>query len=301
MNIYLIENNEELCQQMKAHALGQGISFDFSTNLEDGISYIKVNNNSIDLIVLDGKGYLSPTETEEKALHALRGINTIKEINPNIIIVIYSAYVDEIEEQLIGNIDVTIPRFDKDVGIKDFFAKLKDLISNKEEFRVRSKYRDIFSIYEDGFLEKDQTYSLLIDLLKQYEFGDISKVGPMAKQGLVNSIRKIQESIIIRVAEYYDHIFHEDEKYVAQRIKALGGRITKNEDGKWINTTKVYMPEHIYQLANLIQRNTSTFIHYLEGQDNKIVTENNIKILILSIFEILIWFKSNIENSNFDR
>lgn len=157
MNIFMIDNNYQLCQDIKKEILDRDINntFTYSQDLETGLRDIKENINEIDLIILDGKGYLSKEDTKEKAVHVVRGISNIRTLSKTIQIVIYTGFLDDVEEQITDIVNEKITIYDKsEVDIKEFSNILEERINNSDFYLIKTKYSDLFSLFDDGFLDK---------------------------------------------------------------------------------------------------------------------------------------------------
>ncbi len=290
----MIDNNRELCNSMQTVCFDAEIGFDFATDLHTGIGDLREKINDFDLIILDGKGFLTPEHTDERAVHVTRGFQKIRRLSDKINIVIYTAYIDDVEEQLEGIIDEKPIIIDKgDYGnLADFINKLREIVGESELYILKRKYPELFKIFDDGFLD-DEYIDRFIALLTCVENNSFNEKSEAEQRGLLTDARTIQEHIYNQINVYFELL--EDCVRFNDKKKVLTG----NRDGNYEPTTKVYQNQAIEYFTQAVNWNPPLYTHAIENQRIP-YTRFAFNAIAYALFEVMMWYKQGIETGLFE-
>lgn len=305
MNIFMIDNEDKVCRAVKTECHGRNVEyrFDFSTDLESGLKEIEANIQDIDLIILDGKGHLTKTDTTEKIVHVAKACSMIRRLSETVQIIIYSGFLDNVEEQLEGIIQEDIPRFDKsDVTPEELIIEVENRVNDSDLYLLKRKYTDLFSLFENGFMDKndEDLYNGFIDILKQVENDTFMSLDANHKEGLLNKARKLQEHIYIKISKHYPHVIPDNLKKFNDKKKRLTGKIWDETKKELKSTGKVYQEQPIEYFSQVVNWNPGTYNHYI-SENTGFYTNYGFKAIAFSLFEVMMWYKNGIDTYLFNK
>jgi len=290
MKVFMIDNNIELCQSMKEMFLAkQDVEFDYSDNLEDGLECI----DGCSMIILDGKGYLSSKEKTEHAAHAIRGISSIRERNKEAQIIIYTGFLEEVDKFILGTFKEKIDRYKKEIPPEEMVEIIMGRLKNSMYYNLRSKYDNVFKIFEEYITDDKGEYKERITVLLSILEGhtDWNDLNFDAKDGVANSIRKIIETVYHSINYHFANVIPGDVINGRFSIGTINRYMT-DEDSK-------YMCSVMDNLTKTAYHNTGNFKHKLNDKEQGFITEYGIKSLIFGVLELLTWYEHGIQSGNF--
>jgi len=259
------------------------------SNAKDGLE--KLENNKYDAVLLDGLFFTDNTKTADNVSDDAFG-KVVKALttNYNLPWFIFSgqkafvkdknSLVNLFAEDAFGSKTVYSKHSEQDS--EQLWADIKKEVDKNPERIIRNKHKDIFKIFELGYLLND-TEDNVLELLK----ADLPKNNSELKAMLVN-IRSIQESCFIKLESI--RLIPTNLKF-RKKIKHLSGNISK--DSNWKPVSEVYQTDEIMYLHNWIHFTCGTYIHYLEKEHYQSYKISNyaVESLRQGILEILLWFK----------
>jgi len=273
----------------------------YFTNAEQGKEYIRKNNKKIDAIILDGFFKLTDQSSEKKDISALKStVDELKRIlyadGLRIPFCILTGYLEEIgEDSLLSDLDV----FEKGRDNSKLFNHLKKLVSENEDYQIKSNFVEIFDLFDKNLLPDDKESDLVNILLK------LKSKAKYNDDDAFNPIRKMYEVIIIELHEQTyavnkhqdivpDALFGDnDELNITGSYYYLSGFDVKRGDEIFIRRrVEVVWPDHIVSLANLIVQITQQNSHdYPED-----VHHYTYKSVVYALLELMLWYKNFITN-----
>lgn len=301
INILLIDDNKNLCQSLKDKCLGgKEFTLDYALNLADGIKLFTENKGFFDTVILDGRGHHSAKDTKERDNHVLKGIKDIRALDNFIPIFIYTAYIDIVKEQIHGIVEEEIPLYNKTAEDEaKLFSSIKETILDNDNFKIKTKYKDLLEIFDKGFLDKDneKIYEGFLEIIRCIEKDNFEDLTQNHQSGILNKFRMILENIYSKLSEFYSNVLPEHLKQFRDRKNHLTGN--KDPKNKFKETSQIYQDESIARLSKIVHSNPGEYNHFIK-ENTGFYTKYGIKALAFSLFEVMMWYKNGIETGLFD-
>jgi len=257
-------------------------------NAKVGISELEKNYAYYDAVILDGLFFSNPDQTHDsvsdKAISEVaRFLDQLitKKVLPWFILSGQQSFtkeknkVPELYEKRV---------YDKlnDADISDLWNDIKIEASKNIENQIRFDNKDVFSIFEKGYLKKEIEIQL-IDVIRIVIVDNKVDI-----KGCLPKIRAIQESIYnalkgetFKIIPENMHKFNEINKY-------LNGNPDPTQ--KYKPTTEIYQNASISYLSETLYWVSGEYIHNIQKQDYHI-SNYTVKSLLYNLMELLLWFK----------
>jgi len=291
--IRMIDNDLDLCRSIKAESLKRNFDFDFCTDLESGMAMLGDIESEADIIILDGKGFLKKGDTTENSAHIVKGISQFRKLLPSVSIALYTAHLDIVKEHIDSVFDEKIPI----LGKSEFnspsllMQEVISLIENSEMRRLQNKYKDLFEIFELGYLlQGTKAYDEFIEILKMIEEDSFSSLNAMQIKGYLTSIRAVQEHIYLQIYDYHPGLFEHLSNSFKDMNFVLRG--SKSKASNYKATSTEYQEEPIANLVDAVHRNVGSYIHYIKNGADYFQSPYGLKALAFSLFEVMMWYKN---------
>lgn len=256
---------------------------------ETAESRIIKNPDEFRVIIIDGKGKLKQEEKEENSRHlhvATSFLKSLREKGIYIPYVINTGYFEELSKYF-GN-EIMIDKKDTD----KLFAKIKELIESSEENKIREKYSDVFACFSPQYLPKEAEDNLL-EVLLEIENNKWSASS-------LNTLRKIVESIYIKLHEYDDELIpygclrYENNKVNLKycELRLTGKEIRENGTILY-PAIKAALPVHLCLIVGPITKVCNMASH----PDLNKISKYYLQGITFALMEMILWFKKYVDEN----
>lgn len=257
---------------------------------ENAYTQLKGNPDKFQAIILDAKGKLTQDDSSESMSHIINALQDLKKLEGHELFfpyVINTGYFDDsVMEHLRG-----VKIFAKG-NEEEMFRYLIDQIKCSPANRIRKKYENIFSLFDDSKLPSQMGLKLQEVLI----FAESSS-WQKAPDDFFNPVRKILESVFWKLKELKlidERCFPKNEINLKGCINFLSGNTVKI--GLIQFTGPRIIPDHINYSMTYLYETTSTFSHqYLK--DNE-VSPYALQSVVLALCEVLFWFREFLVHQN---
>lgn len=308
IKLLLIDDNVELCQALRGQCQkDKKYDLDYVNDLQSGINKFKENPSSFDAVILDGRGQLTKENQQTTDNHVIRGILSLREISKDLPLAIYTGFIDIVEDRLESIPGEKIPIFKKASEFpNELFDYLQDAVENNEYYKVKRKYSQLISLFDDGLLYDDgKIFSAFKELLIRYERDEFASLTEMDRYGAYNTIRATLEAIYKTINDQFpatipDSFFVSGKWKFNSLKKHLSGNSVKDaHTGKFGPSTKVFQSQDIEYLTQCVYWNPGSQNHF---NQQRVGALTNYAIIsnMYALFEIMLWYKNGIETNLFD-
>jgi hypothetical protein len=292
--IVISDNNISLLENFKDVAFNLNIEAIVFTDWESAQAHIESEGvENFTGLILDGKGWVNNDEQIETSMHvneAVKWLNEQKGLGNILPTIIYTAYLDNIKE-FSKKDDIVIEILDKKNSCETVLQKL--LLHQKQNptSRIKYKYKDVFSVFNDIYLSK-KTSNNMIDLLSKLD-------EPIVDKNNFNTIRDIIEEML-KSASHIDNInflptvLLKPAQGGRPNLKFcelyLSGREVDLSKGGGTGTLKALnqiMPAHVSRIFTSLTEVSSILSHTYSNQ----LTNYAYKNAVFGLCEVLLWFK----------
>ncbi|TAE75090.1 MAG: hypothetical protein EAZ85_03345 [Bacteroidetes bacterium] len=307
--ILIIDDSKDYTQEFITFAieyaeveLNTTFKFIHALNLAQGLKFLK--ENYFHAVILDAKCLVSETQEVEDFNFLPQALEALKEYEQitkrHIPFVVNTGYIGERELKMM---DASVAKqkgklFRKMEDSSNLLIFLLTSMENAQDIGLEKEYQDVFEIFERGFLSIELKTDLMNILKKLDDKTDI--------KNKFNSLRKIIEAIYLKIKA--------DNNTIPDNVFYGRDRTSVNLDWCWLylsgkqviidrraNTIEVapanlpfLFPEHISNLIKCFQEVTAINSHsYPKNVDNYAY-----KSMLFALLEVLIWFKSSMEQAN---
>jgi hypothetical protein len=292
--IVISDNNSALLESFKDKAYNLDIEANCFTDWESAQSFIESNGTDAFIgLIIDGKGWVNNDEKNETSQHvttATKWLNEQKGIGNILPTIIYTAYIENIKDFQRTD-DIIIAIEDKKSSCETILNKLLTHHLQDPTNRIRFKYKDVISVFNDKYLSKKTEFTM-VDLLSKLD-------EPVIDKNNYNTMRDIIEEMLksaskIDNVNFLPEIFLKPSQGGRPNLKLcevfLSGRevdFTRIGGTQKIKANSKIMPDHISRIFTLLTDNTSILSHDYPYA----VTNYTYKNTIFGLCEILLWFK----------
>ncbi|NBC04881.1 MAG: hypothetical protein GVY20_14400 [Bacteroidetes bacterium] len=304
INVILLDDEaDKILPDLKLSAKSERVLIkETFTNAKEGIEYIKSNHKKIDAIILDGLFLAEPGSSQKKDLNALKQtVEALKKLlykeDIRIPFCVLTGYLEDIsDDSLLSDIKV----FRKGRGNKEMFEYLKSEVAKSPEFQIKSKFEEVFVLFDDRLLPEDKENDL-VHILKKLDskakynkddaFNPVRKmyevfIGSLHEQAY--SKNKKQDIVPIELFDRYDESLN-----ITGSSFYLSGHPVKKGDTVIIESRgEAVWPEHVAALAKMLVEITHQNSHdYPED-----IHHYTYKSVVYALLELLLWYKNFIKN-----
>ncbi len=293
--------NDPLMIQFAIEADNNRICLDGHSSFEEGFEALEKNLEKYDVILLDGlffekKGQEVGTEDESGIGMAIAKINELKskKVFPWFVLSGKDAFIKSENSILKAN---KVRCFDKTnpSDILQLFEEIKNAAKTQSDFQLKHQYRNILEICNDKYIGANQ-FERVFSLIKDLE----NKERIEKTRDLLNSIRKIIESLFVRLGE-----IALIPKEILDRNGWINGssRFHANKHNDYTHLSEFIHPmvaENLYRLINITQDGSHgegelrlRVDEYLQHNSSDFLYKSTIYLL----FDILMWFKEFIDRN----
>lgn len=297
IKVLVSDDNEKLFAPWTEQASKFDIDLNCFNNWEEAQFELKERWNEYDFVILDGKGKITEEESGGNKKHLIAAVQWLKEqrgvglYKPAIV---YTGYYKDIDEIAIID-DQVLEIFDKgETESNEIFKFILKEVKKSPDKIIKSKYPDVFEIFDKKYLDPS-VEKMLLHLLKSADNISPDKLPEYATQ-----IRSIQEALYKNLNYYFPNIlsndcfkangmieFNKAKNTLSPKIKDTSGRISTDK-------AKDIQGNDIENLSNCIYWVCGNIIHY---EKDKIYEPSKYIIisLIFALLEQLLWYKNTVE------
>jgi len=270
-----------------------GIDLVHFTDWESAYSSLVSDPDRFDAIILDGKGRLTDDDPGGNIQHITKALNDINELRGSGIIlpvVINTAYLAKMSEIISG--EKILPKGDEKILLEYIINQIK----GTPEYKVRSKFKDVFEIFDDIYLPKESS-KRLVNILLLIEAKELSNIEDL----LFNPVRKLLESIYKRLHEL-------DENLIPYSCVSFGDRVRLDWcyfrllgkdviDSREIVVRRIprVLPKYLGPIVKSITDLTNIQSH--DSNDAISFSCYTIHHVIYGLMDTLIWFKIYVDEN----
>lgn len=287
LDVILIDDKYDVFESLQLKAAMNGIILHHANNGEEGFALYE-SSSKFKGIILDGQCYQNKEQISkgDKAEmdFLVWAIDKLKENEGNgnyIPAVAYTAHGNAYEPIIPEKL---LDIYQKDQDTDQMFDRLRFLINNSEEQRLKIKNKAPFQVFEKGYLSK-KSEKTLIGMVKKYDSPKLEDIN-----NFISSIRPFFEAIFTKInqtnKEYAPDQYFLYEKFnINKLINNLAG--FPDYKNKHKPTSEVLAPKVVTKLmSNLYNLSNDDGAHYSEYQTDRYFFRSQLNALL----EILVWF-----------
>lgn len=292
--VLLCDDDEPYAKSLAPLASMYGFDIHYFQTWEEAQAELEQRFDLYDAIILDAKGQKNSASVRNdiRALtSAVRWLQRKEGEGKYIPYVINSAFVETSES--IGYSD--IDHFDKTQSQeKELFSRLKELITSKDAFSIKKKYKDVFEVFGGKYLPIADSNKFLRALQLQ-EKG-------LIEQKDFNTLRDLLEALYLRLNQIDSKLLPNDliaegRPNLDWSWRFLTGLKTDVKKGEATLNTYLakpsIVPRHIGSSLIYIKNITSNFSHNSEDYWTKYAFSST----VLALAEVLVWFKKFVDRT----
>jgi hypothetical protein len=257
--------------------------FKFAT---EGLDELESNWGKYQGVILDAKG-LKETINEVPKLDSLSySMARLEQLKSKgyIPYFIFTGQPDLLNADLFQQMLNGKTPYYKDTDHERLFADIKSEINNLPDTQIYYKYKDIFEVFDLGYLDS-KIRSQLIMAINNVDLTS----NPDIKSNLV-LIRGIQEEIFNKLRAV--GIVPQNMTNFNGANKHLAGNVDPKNN--YNPTTQVYQNSSITELNKLLYWVSGEYIHNVADQ-TYYISHYTVKSLLFNLFELLLWFKATMK------
>lgn len=297
--ILMVEDNQEFADHFIKQSFEHNIKVTHVTNLQDMMETLKKIHRNLATVVLDVKCLKTPDQEIDNADFIGAAISALDRNYPEIPRAIFTA--DSTSYDFLEEIMRHEKRFRKTTeGLASLFSLIKENAKNLNALKIRERYRQIFKIFDDGFLDV-YIDNQLVELLDNME-------NDSTKTILDNlaTVRRIQESVFQAINKSHksiipDYLLKDNRDIPFHAInKHLSGNKTRENDYK--PTSEVYYSGAIESFSQMIYSISSdNGAHTPYENPMYSPTKYTVQACVYSLLDFLLWFKDVMDRHGGDK
>lgn len=256
-----------------------------------GIEELKLNPFKYQGVILDARCIWDESNEHPNDKFLSRIVAELErvenELNINFPAVVNTAFVENFQEEreliVKRGGDIFIKSTDNDADGNKIFNFLRDKIENSEVW----KYKDVFEVFDKGYLDNSHRQDLLA-IIKKLNDGNNLKHN-------FNPLRQILEAV-------YEGIKQRDTNLIPDQVyNSLGGGVNLDWCWKYLSGIAIYnrnrtlvapmvaplFPQHIISCAKQVKELSSTISHLYRNN----VSIYCYKSAVFALLEILLWYQ----------
>jgi hypothetical protein len=292
--VLLVDDDTVYYESQKSAALFFEIELEHKDNWEDAERILTASPDLYAAIVVDGKGKLRPEERGEDQRQvgkALQWLAKEKGAGRHATMVINTGYLKDIK--LIQDFE-GIPVFEKGNETSSLFPFLVHEINNKQQTKVKEKFSDVCSCFDDKILPSSYWKKIELLLIKwdqaKFEKKDFNDMRDIL-ESLLKSANKIDNAVLLPntlmnlkdgrpTLGFIEHYWQEKDVIVTDKISGTKKTIQAK-------CPKRILPEELSSCLISLVKNVQAFSHD-KTPPNKFIYQATIN----SLFAIILWFKA---------
>ncbi|WP_047416064.1 hypothetical protein [Cellulophaga sp. Hel_I_12] len=186
IKVLLVDDKKDYCESLSGVSRNSNIKVEYKLDWETGFELLK-NDQSIEFVILDGKGKIEADQETEKDNFVVRAMKDIDnystQISKHIPYCVNTGFMERFEA-LEDNVNI----FEKNDKDRDkMFQHIIEEVTKSEYRTSRIKFEESFLAFDKGIINKVHEH-LLIEIINAYEAKDFRKKNINVQRDLLEAI-----------------------------------------------------------------------------------------------------------------
>ena len=176
LKVFWIDDKHKELEDIKFNANQEGLELVGFESLESGLKEIKLNYKDYDAVILDAnfKEKDSSLLEDEYGSYAFQADKEIKKLDKFFKPFILTAYTkDPLFHQIFGKENIFLKN--KPGEVEELFKTIKIWYNEQDEIKIRYKYKEVFDICDDYYLDSGIEFHLISLLKGEGDYQNIRK------------------------------------------------------------------------------------------------------------------------------
>lgn len=291
-NILWIDDEHESLSGTKGRAKRNGINLIPYKSLNGGMSELERNYPFYDGVLFDAKFFENENDLpgSEDTDFVFRANERLHQLPKKFEVFVLTAQAEAYDNDTFKKAFQKVYEKGKDDEIIQLFEDIKESAKKQVDTQIRHNNKDIFSIFELGYLPA-QIEIQVLELFKVNQPENRAQI----KSILVN-IRSIHESCLLQLESI--NVIPDSQAPFNSIVKHLSGN--KTQASSFQPTTFEYQNDAIENLNKWLYFTCGKYIHNLRDENycGYMISNYAVESLKNGILEILLWFKKIYEENN---